>query len=201
VLQELARREGGGGLRPRTAETWPDEPEGPQAQPEEVPPRADGQEDRPPRRWLWPAAGVLAALTVGVGVGLWGSGLERQPAPSAPPPPPRAAVALGGARTVQPPPAAAPEAAEACASQATPADRVLCEDPELAPLAAELQQAYATALAAHHEHRELLRRRQQAWQAARDGVTDPDRLASLYRRRIHQLEVATAAAQRRGGRR
>ncbi|MDE2487842.1 MAG: hypothetical protein KGO51_10625, partial [Alphaproteobacteria bacterium] len=83
----------------------------------------------------------------------------------------------------------------ACAGQPTPADRTICGEPRLRSLQAELRKAYAEALQAH-EDKTLLRQRELAWAKARDGVTDPDQLASLYRDRIAKLRAATAEALR-----
>ncbi|MBU2364652.1 MAG: DUF1311 domain-containing protein, partial [Alphaproteobacteria bacterium] len=99
--------------------------------------------------------------------------------------------------------APAPETAEApvlsrasaaCAGEPTPADRTICDDPELQRLQRELRDAYAEALDAH-EDRDLLRQRQLAWRDARNTVTDPARLARLYEDRIRKLNSATAAAR------
>ena len=137
---------------------------------------------------------------------------EVQPAPQAPTeaPPPQAELA----ETTTPPPAAAASgeaadeptpaepagvtpvvAAKACAAAPTPADRAICEDPDLQRLQRELRQAYADALGAH-EDRELLREHQLAWRDARNTISDPARLTQLYEQRIRKLNAATADARR-----
>ncbi|MBS0334616.1 MAG: DUF1311 domain-containing protein, partial [Proteobacteria bacterium] len=83
-----------------------------------------------------------------------------------------------------------------CAAEPTPADRTICGDPELKRLQKQLQKAYAEALEAHQE-RGLLRERELAWRDARNDVTDPARLAAIYRERIRKLEGATAEAKRK----
>ncbi len=87
-----------------------------------------------------------------------------------------------------------PPAAKGCVGAPAPADRAICADPNLQRLQRELRDAYAQALAAH-EDRTLLRQHQLAWRADRDGVSDPDRLAQLYERRIRKLNAATADAK------
>lgn len=98
------------------------------------------------------------------------------------------------ARAAEPQPAPASAPADACTGQPTPADRVICADPQLQGLQRDLRHAYAQALEAHQE-RGLLRQRQLAWASARDDVSDPDRLAGLYEDRIRRLNAATAAAR------
>ncbi|HEV2532938.1 hypothetical protein [Phenylobacterium sp.] len=83
----------------------------------------------------------------------------------------------------------------ACSGEPTPADTVICREPRLRRLQAELRRAYAEALAAH-EDRGLLRQRQLAWRDGRNAVSSPDQLARLYLRRIEQLKAATAEAVR-----
>lgn len=142
---------------------------------------------------------------------------EVPPPPEAPPPatdaaqpfaPDAAAAPEATAPPPSPPPEAessaapeddetraAPPAPRACATQQTPADRVICSDPKLQKLQRELQRAYAQALAAH-EDRALLREHQLAWRAERDEIADPDRLARFYEDRIRKLNAATADAER-----
>lgn len=98
------------------------------------------------------------------------------------------------APAVSEPPPAAPVAARGCATEPTPADRVICGDPNLQRLQGDLRQAYAEALDAH-EDRDLLRQRQLAWRDARNIVSDPDRLTTLYEARIRKLNAATAEAR------
>jgi uncharacterized protein len=86
-------------------------------------------------------------------------------------------------------------ATNACAAQPTPADREICASPELRRLQRELRRAYAEALQAHQD-RALLRQHQLAWRDARNGVSDPGRLAKLYEQRIRKLNAATAEARR-----
>lgn len=83
-----------------------------------------------------------------------------------------------------------------CGSAPTPADRTICADPKLRRLQTELRQAYAEALQAHQD-RALLRQRELAWADARNGLTDPSELATLYRQRIEKLQAATADALKR----
>jgi uncharacterized protein len=82
-----------------------------------------------------------------------------------------------------------------CAAQPTPADRLICADPELQRLQRDLRQAYAEALQAHQD-RTLLRQRQLAWRDARSEVSDPRELARLYEERIRKLTAAAADARR-----
>jgi hypothetical protein len=84
---------------------------------------------------------------------------------------------------------------KACSVEPTPADEVICREPRLRRLQAELRRAYAQALAAH-EDRSLLRQRQLAWRDGRNAISSPDQLARLYLRRIEQLKAATAEAVR-----
>jgi uncharacterized protein YecT (DUF1311 family) len=93
------------------------------------------------------------------------------------------------------PPAKTLVSAKACAGQPTPADRTICEDPDLQKLQRDLRHAYARALDAH-EDRALLREHQLAWADARDGVSDPVKLARLYEQRIRKLDAATEDARR-----
>lgn len=111
------------------------------------------------------------------------------------PPPGATAETTADAGRSPAPIAAEARADEDCARQATPADRVICEEPELQDLQRALRRAYAVALTAHEE-RGLLRERQLAWREARNGVTDPVRLTALYQQRIRRLEAATAEARR-----
>lgn len=90
--------------------------------------------------------------------------------------------------------ARAPTEARGCAAEPTPADRAICGDPELRRLRDELRHAYAEALDAHEE-RGLLRQRQLAWRDARNTVSAPDQLATLYTARIRRLNAATAQAR------
>ena len=80
-----------------------------------------------------------------------------------------------------------------CAAQKTPADRAICEDPELQRLQKELRAAYANALEMH-EDRGLLRQHQLEWRDARNEVSDPTRLARLYQQRIRKLDAAAEEA-------
>lgn len=113
---------------------------------------------------------------------------------------PAAAEAAVPAASVEPErpvfaPADAPApAADACAAEATPADREICADPDLQRLQRDLRRAYAEALDAHDD-RALLRQRQLAWRDARSGVSDPARLARLYEQRIRRLDAAAAQAR------
>jgi len=117
---------------------------------------------------------------------------EAAPTPAPPPAPavPEPAAKAAKADEVV---AAAPPVAKACAGQSAPADRTICGDERLKRLQKALRTAYAEALAAH-EDKALLRERQLAWADARDGVTDPERLARLYEARIRKLNAATAEA-------
>jgi hypothetical protein len=134
-----------------------------------------------------------------------GAALELPAPDAAPPPPPRhlpdTARTEPAAKAVKPAKAdptekpAEPPASRACASAPTAADRVICGDPKLKRLQADLRQAYEDALAAH-EDRDLLRERQLAWRDTRSTVTDPARLARLYEERIRKLNAATAEALR-----
>jgi uncharacterized protein len=83
----------------------------------------------------------------------------------------------------------------ACAADLTPADRVICGDPNLRRLQRDLRVAYAEALAAHQD-RALLRQRQLAWRDARNNIADSERLTWAYEQRIRKLKSATADARR-----
>ena len=107
-----------------------------------------------------------------------------------------AAAASETPETANTSPVQSPADAPACSSEATPADRTICADPTLRGLQTELRGAYAEALNAHQD-RALLRERQLAWRDARNGVSDPQQLAGLYRERIGKLRAATADALRR----
>jgi len=89
----------------------------------------------------------------------------------------------------------APGVPKRCAGAAAPADRVICANPNLRRLQAELWRAYGKAQRAHVD-RGALRQRQLAWRQARNTVDDPHRLARLYEERIRWLN-ATAARNRR----
>jgi len=91
---------------------------------------------------------------------------------------------------------AAPTGTSGCAAEPVPAERAICEHPELQQLQRELREAYAEALEAHAD-RALLRQRQLAWRDARSGVSDPERLARIYEARIGRLHAATDQARRR----
>lgn len=161
--------------------------------------------------WVWGSAHEAlpavapAAATAHIAAPMQTAALAPPPAPAptslpateAPPEPsPEALPDAAVEPTVSP---NAPEAAgeaDACAAQPTPADRAICGDPHLRDLQRELRQAYNEALEAH-EDRALLRQRQLAWAAARDTVSDPDRLAGLYEERIRKLNAATAEARER----
>jgi uncharacterized protein YecT (DUF1311 family) len=109
-------------------------------------------------------------------------------------PAPAAPVAQAKPAEVVPTATAEPAADEAaCGSKTTPADRTICADPKLRSLQAELRKAYAAALDAH-EDKATLRQRELAWADARNAVTDPAELASLYKQRIEKLRAATADA-------
>lgn len=82
-----------------------------------------------------------------------------------------------------------------CAAQSTPADELICSQPRLRVLQAELRRAYAEALEAHRD-RSLLRQRQLAWREGRNAISNPDQLARLYTQRIVRLKAATAEATR-----
>lgn len=94
-----------------------------------------------------------------------------------------------------PPPPPPPVEDAACASEPTPADRAICEDPTLQKLQHDLRQAYARALEAHAD-RATLRQRQLAWRDARDPIDDPQKLTALYEARIRKLNTATTEARR-----
>lgn len=91
---------------------------------------------------------------------------------------------------------APPPVARKCAAQPTPADRAICEEPELQRLQRDLRQAYARAMEVHAD-RDVLRQRQLAWRDARNAVSDPQRLAGLYEQRIRRLNAAAADAEAR----
>jgi uncharacterized protein YecT (DUF1311 family) len=102
------------------------------------------------------------------------------------PPAARLAKAEAAART--------PAPRDACAQAPTPADRLVCSDLSLRLFDIELREAQARARKARVDP-VMLGKGQIAWRRARDEVSDPDRLARLYVRRIRELEAATAAAR------
>jgi hypothetical protein len=116
-----------------------------------------------------------------------------------PSPTPRGRGGAEGFRTVETPQVGrtqAPAAGSlACAAEPTPADRVICGDPNLRRLQRDLRVAYAEALAAHQD-RALLRQRQLAWRDARNNIADSERLTWAYEQRIRKLKSATADARR-----
>jgi uncharacterized protein len=114
------------------------------------------------------------------------------------PPTPRSSIIEAHAvvpRAKDPPVETAASDDKACSGEPTPADAVICREPRLRRLQAELRSAYAEALAAHQD-RALLRQRQLAWRDGRNAVSSPDQLARLYSKRIGQLKAATAEAIR-----
>jgi uncharacterized protein YecT (DUF1311 family) len=109
-------------------------------------------------------------------------------------PAPAAPIAQAKPADVVPTATVEPAADEAaCSAKTTPADRTICADPKLRSLQAELRKAYAAALDAH-EDKATLRQRELAWADARNAVTDPAELATLYKQRIEKLRAATADA-------
>lgn len=143
-----------------------------------------------------PAAAETAPATTPIAV-------TPSPAPAAPPaspsPDPGVGAQTAADTTPEPAPAAKPvetASAEDAACGSAPADRAICADPKLRRLQGQLRGAYAEALKAH-EDRALLRQRELAWAEARNDVTDPEALATLYRQRIEKLRAATADALRR----
>ena len=102
--------------------------------------------------------------------------------------------AEAASEATEPPAPSTPVVASGCATEPTPADRVICGHPNLQRLQSQLRHAYAEALDAH-EDRDLLRQRQLAWRDARNAVSDPDRLTALYEARIRKLNAATGQAQ------
>jgi len=113
----------------------------------------------------------------------------RRPATPPPPPPTPARIAKvepaikGPLRTTDP-----------CSSPPTPADRVVCSDLAIAELHREMREAYVRALNARADPY-VVGQAQDAWRRARDPISDPQRLAQLYDRRIRELNAATAAAR------
>jgi len=81
-----------------------------------------------------------------------------------------------------------------CSSPPTPADRVVCNDLAIAELHREMREAYVRALNARADPY-VVGAAQDAWRRARDPVSDPQRLAQLYDRRIRELNAAAAAAR------
>jgi uncharacterized protein YecT (DUF1311 family) len=140
-----------------------------------------------------PKAPEAAPIPDGVAMELPASGTDEADAQAAKPAAKAAAKVRPGHDLALAP--AAPALAKGCATQPTPADRVICGDAKLKRLQGDLRRAYDAALQAH-EDRALLREHQLAWRDERSTVTDPDRLARLYEQRIRKLNAATAEAQR-----
>lgn len=157
----------------------------PPVEPAAVSPAAPVPDAQPDPTTISPAAQPNAQEAVG----------DADSHASEPPPPPAEPVrsAEAAAPAAERPVSAA--VASGCASAPTPADRAICGDAKLRRLQDELRRAYAEALEAH-EDRTLLREHQLAWRDARNAVTDPGRLATLYEERIRKLNAATAEALR-----
>jgi uncharacterized protein YecT (DUF1311 family) len=157
--------------------------------------------DAPPATASTPAPAPPAKADIAPPPATDGAALELPAPDAAPSPPPRRLPDTTkvkkpdpAARTTGPEKPAEPPASRACATAPTPADRVICGDPKLKRLQADLRQAYEDALAAH-EDRDLLREHPLAWRDTRSTVTDPARLARLYEERIRKLNAATAEAR------
>lgn len=125
--------------------------------------------------------------------------LSKVPATAEATPPPEVASAsseAAAARPVRPAPASPPAGPRAndCRSQATPADRLVCRYPMLARQHQRLQAAYAEALAAGADAREI-DQGQAEWRATRDQTTDRHVLGQLYDARIAELEAEAAHAR------
>ena len=86
-----------------------------------------------------------------------------------------------------------PAVSNPCYAEPTPADRLVCGYPRLGAQHRRLREAYLQALAAGAEAEDL-DASQMEWKAARDGVSDLDRLSRLYADRILALEGVTKAA-------
>jgi uncharacterized protein YecT (DUF1311 family) len=76
-----------------------------------------------------------------------------------------------------------------CRFESTPADRLLCANPDLKAADQRMRQAYVTALAAGADP-EVLDRDQADWRRARTAAQGRDRLAEIYAQRIEDLERA-----------
>lgn len=103
-----------------------------------------------------------------------------------------AAAAVTAARAAAPAPAASKP--NPCRDEPTPADRLVCGYPVLAQHDRALQAALQRAVAAGVDV-QAVQRDQAAWKAERDGVSDWQRLAELYRGRLQEVEAAAAAAE------
>lgn len=169
----------------------PEPAAGPSPMATQVPPPPAPPEEAVPATTSPPAATAPAQTAETTPV-------PAQTRPAAVPTPSPAAVAEAEpspAKDIIPAKAVQPASTETAACGSKPADRAICADPKLRHLQGELRQAYAEALKAH-EDKTLLRQRELAWADARDNVTDPVQLASLYRERIGKLRAATADALR-----
>jgi uncharacterized protein YecT (DUF1311 family) len=76
-----------------------------------------------------------------------------------------------------------------CARVASPAERVLCANPDLEAADARLRRAYSQALEVGVDPIRLARE-QASWRQARDSATTRDAMARVYARRIEELEQA-----------
>ena len=125
-----------------------------------------------------------------------------EPAPPAPPPLAMTArtAPIPRAETATPTPsrtrlaARAPsKPADPCRAEATPADRLVCGSPTLTAQHREMREAYTRALKAGVDPL-MIDREQAEWRAIRNEVKDPSKLATLYNRRIRELDAAARAA-------
>jgi uncharacterized protein YecT (DUF1311 family) len=80
-----------------------------------------------------------------------------------------------------------------CRFAPTPAERLLCANPQLQTVDRRMKQAYRKALAAGAD-REILEGEQAAWRTARNGASDRREMADLYARRLRELEQHIAQA-------
>ncbi|MFL5297334.1 MAG: hypothetical protein ACJ798_13215 [Phenylobacterium sp.] len=87
-------------------------------------------------------------------------------------------------------------AAEPCARAVSPAEQVVCREPELAAADRRMRRAYARALALGVMPASVLRADQDEWLNAREAAArvSPQAVARLYRQRIGELESAAPAA-------
>lgn len=88
--------------------------------------------------------------------------------------------------------AAATKAASRCRFEPTPAQRILCANPQLQAADRRMQQAYRRALAAGAD-REVLEGEQAAWRTMRNAADNRREMAEAYARRLRELETYVAS--------
>lgn len=124
---------------------------------------------------------------------------ERRREPEAAPAQPRTQPEFAEAPSVRPPPPAfrraVAEPSFSCRYARTPAERMICDDPQLAALDRQLDQAYRRAIASGVPAR-FLRGEQDDWLMIREDAArySPRAVASVYAQRIFELEAMADGA-------